>query len=137
MKKLFVLAAAVLALTAVSCSKDNVSKDDVSKLYGSWKAEKAVLYDVDSGESYPYTEDFGITTITFEAGGKGSMRGYENSDFTYSFSNSTIVMSAEFGGESYKVTYTVVELSSSTLVLRQYENDNPEEDYVDMYFKKI
>ena len=135
MKKLFVLAAAVLALTAVSCSKDNVSKDDVSKLYGSWKAEKAVLYDVDSGESYPYTEDFGIMTITFEAGGKGSERGFENYDFTYSFSNSTLVlMSSEY---DTMVTLTVVELSSSTLVLRQYENDNPEEDYVDMYFKKI
>ena len=130
MKKVFVLAAAVLALTAVSCSKD-----DVSKLYGSWKAEKAVMYDVDSGESYTYTEGVEGFTLTFEAGGKGSSSyGY---DFTYSFSNSTIVMSAEFGTESYKVTYTVVELSSSSLVLRQYENDNPEEDYVDVYYKKI
>lgn len=141
MKKLFLLVALFATTAFVACSDDDDKVQiNLDELVGTWRYTHSVGYEIDEGGGVKdeWNEDMNDAQIYFvfnsdNTGSYKEMDSSESIDYSVSSNNKLTVRYSQYGDPQ---TFTIKELTASTLKLEYHEKGDGWEEYELKTFSK-
>lgn len=139
MKKLFLLAVLFATTAFIACSDDDDKVQvNLDELVGTWRYTHSVGYEIDEGVKDEWNEDMNDAQIYFvfnsnNTGSYKEMDSSESIDYSVSSNNKLTVRYSQFGDPQ---TFTITELTASTLKLEYHEKGDDWEEYELKTFSK-
>ncbi len=132
MKKLFLLMALFATTAFVACSDDDDNTQiNLEELVGTWRYMHSVGYEIDGSAKDEWDEDMTNAQIYFvfnadRTGSYKEMDSSESIDYSVSSNNKLTVRYTQSGDPQ---TFTIKELTASTLKLEYHEKGDGWEEY--------
>ena len=139
MKKLFLLVILFATTAFVACSDDDDKVQiNLDELVGTWRYTHSVGYEIDEGIKDDWNEDMNDAQIYFifnsdNTGSYKEMDSSESIDYSVSSNNKLTVRYSQYGDPQ---TFTITELTASTLKLEYHEKGDDWEEYELKTFSK-
>lgn len=139
MKKLFLLVTLFATTAFVACSDDDDKVQiNLDELVGTWRYTHSVGYEIDEGIKDDWNEDMNDAQIYFifnsdNTGSYKEMDSSESIDYSVSSNNKLTVRYSQYGDPQ---TFTITELTASTLKLEYHEKGDDWEEYELKTFSK-
>lgn len=142
-ENLFMIAVvALFSLTMFSCGDDNDDNDEsagnVDNLIGTWSIIKDEGYEKYNGESESWDDTYaeGEETVVLSADHKISGTADFEEGSTWSYKGNELTFNIPYKDEIEIQVWTVLELTSTRLVVECYEKEGENEYYQKTTFKK-
>ena len=139
MKKLFLLVTLFATTAFVACSDDDDKVQiNLDELVETWRYTHSVGYEIDEGIKDDWNEDMNDAQIYFifnsdNTGSYKEMDSSESIDYSVSSNNKLTVRYSQYGDPQ---TFTITELTASTLKLEYHEKGDDWEEYELKTFSK-